>query len=79
MEQPNKPSQKRPSSIAILRMTDIAFRMGITIAIGAWLGRWIDRQLGLSKPIFLLIISLLAVAGAIFMVIRDADKFGKKN
>jgi F0F1-type ATP synthase assembly protein I len=53
--------------------------MGITIAIGAWLGRWIDRQLGLSKPIFLLIISLLAVAGAIFMVIRDADKFGKKN
>ena len=72
----NKPDnpKKRSSSFALLRYTDIAFRMGATIALGTWLGKWLDGKMGMTKPIFLLIMSMLAITTAIYMVIRDADK-----
>ncbi|MBL7818754.1 MAG: AtpZ/AtpI family protein [Saprospiraceae bacterium] len=77
MQPKNKKSEnpkKRPSSIALLRYTDIAFKMGVTIALGAWLGKWLDGKMGMTKPVFLLIMSMLAIGGAIYMVIKDANK-----
>jgi F0F1-type ATP synthase assembly protein I len=72
----NKPDnpKKRSSSFALLRYTDIAFRMGATIALGAWFGKWLDGKTGMTKPVFLLIMSMLAISMSIYMVIRDANK-----
>ena len=70
---PDNP-KKRPSSVALLRYTDIAFRMGVTIALGAWFGKWLDGKMGMTKPVFLLIMSMLAISLSIYMVIRDANK-----
>ncbi len=72
----NKPDnpKKRTSPTALLRYTDIAFRMGATIALGTWFGKWLDGKMGMTKPIFLLIMSMLAISMSIYMVIRDADK-----
>ncbi len=77
MEIKNKKSdnpKKSSSATSLLRYTDIVFRMGATIALGTLFGKWLDGKMGLTKPIFLAIMSMLAVAGAIYMVIRDANK-----
>ena len=66
--------KKRPSSSVLLRFTDIAFRMGMTIAVGVWLGKWLDTKMGMAKPIYLPVVSMIAICGAIYMVIRDANK-----
>ncbi len=72
----NKPDnpKKRTSPIALLRYTDIAFRMGTTIALGTLFGKWLDGKTGMTKPVFLLIMSMLAISLSIYMVIRDANK-----
>jgi F0F1-type ATP synthase assembly protein I len=72
---PQKNSKKRASpSVSLLRYTDIVFRMGITIAVGTWFGKWLDGKMSMEKPIFLPIFALLGVAVAMYMVIRDANK-----
>lgn len=71
--EPKNP-KKLSTATSLLRYTDIAFRMGATIALGTWIGKWIDGKMGMTKPIFLPILAMLAIVGAIYMVIRDANK-----
>lgn len=71
--QPEKP-KKTSSAVSLLRYTDIAFRMGATIALGTWIGKWLDVKMGMTKPIFLPVLAMFAIVGAIYMVIRDATK-----
>ena len=66
--------KKRSSAASLLRYTDIAFRMGATIALGTWIGKWLDGKMGMTKPIFLPVLAMVAIVGAIYMVIRDASK-----
>jgi F0F1-type ATP synthase assembly protein I len=68
---PKKP--KRSASTTLLRFTDMAFRMGVTIALGTWFGKWLDGKMSMAKPIFLPVFALLSVVIAMYMVIRDAQ------
>jgi F0F1-type ATP synthase assembly protein I len=76
LEQNKIPTPKRSSESksALLHLTDIAFRMGGTIAIGTFVGRWIDKYMNLSSPIFTLLLCLLSVGYAIYIVYRDASQ-----
>jgi F0F1-type ATP synthase assembly protein I len=75
MEKNNKKGLK--SSVSLLRYTDIVFRMGMTIALGTWFGKWLDEKMNMSKPIYLPIFAILAVGLAMYLVIRDANKSNK--
>jgi F0F1-type ATP synthase assembly protein I len=66
--------KKRPPSTSLLRFADMAFRMAVTIGVGVWLGKWLDSKMGMTKPIFLPIVAMIAVCCAMYMVIRDANK-----
>jgi hypothetical protein len=68
----NKKNTQRPSETrdTLLRFTDLAFRMGAIITLGTLAGRWLDGKMGLEKPVFTLILCLLAVGGSIYMVYR---------
>jgi F0F1-type ATP synthase assembly protein I len=72
----NKKNTQRPSETrnTLLRFTDLAFRMGAIIILGTLAGRWLDSKMGFDKPIFTLILSLLAIGGSIYMVYRDVSK-----
>ncbi|MDZ7877707.1 MAG: AtpZ/AtpI family protein [Saprospiraceae bacterium] len=75
MEKNNKKVVKPTRSL--LRYTDIAFRMGATIAFGTWFGKWLDEKMGMSKPLYLPIFAILAVGLAMYLVIKDANKLNK--
>jgi F0F1-type ATP synthase assembly protein I len=71
----NKPT-RRPSDTAgqLLRFADMAFRMGVIIAIGAFAGYWLDKKMNLTTPIFTIVLSLIAIGGAMYMVIKAVSK-----
>jgi F0F1-type ATP synthase assembly protein I len=51
----------------------MAAQMAITILIGVFGGIKIDEYLKMQTPIFTLIFSLLAVAAAMYLVIKDIN------
>jgi uncharacterized membrane protein YfcA len=50
----------------------MATKMAVIILAGVWFGRWLDE--GRSFPVFTLVFSLLSVAMAIYVVIKDTSK-----
>jgi F0F1-type ATP synthase assembly protein I len=74
--EPQKNNKKDGVStgVSLLRYTDIVFRMAATIGLGTWFGKWLDGKMAMEKPIFLPIFALLAVAAALYLVIKDANK-----
>jgi F0F1-type ATP synthase assembly protein I len=68
---PKPPSEK---GNALLKYSDLGLRMTIMIISGAYIGHWLDERLGLSKPIFSIVFSLLAIGGAMYMVIKAVSK-----
>jgi F0F1-type ATP synthase assembly protein I len=74
LEQNKKPKRPSESKSTLLHLTDLAFRMGATITIGTLIGRWIDKSMALSHPIFTLLLCLISVGYAIYIVYRDASQ-----
>ncbi len=54
----------------IIRFSTLAFEMGIMICIGAFGGDWLDKHFSSEKPWFTIGLSLLAVLGSIYLVIK---------
>jgi F0F1-type ATP synthase assembly protein I len=71
---PQKSKKAVKSSVSLLRYTDIVFRMGATIGLGIFLGKWLDGKMSMEKPIFLPIFAMLGVGVAMYLVIKDANK-----
>lgn len=64
-------NEKKQSYTKYLKYSNIGLQMLIIIAAGAFGGQWLDKRFGLETPIFTIILSLLAVAAAIVLVIRS--------
>ena len=54
----------------IIRFSSLAFEMGLMICIGAFGGDWLDNHFDNNKPWFTIGLSLLAVIGSIYLVIK---------
>jgi hypothetical protein len=52
----------------------MATQMGITIFAGVWGGMKLDEKFPHKVPVFTLVLSVLAVALAMYMVIKDFVK-----
>jgi F0F1-type ATP synthase assembly protein I len=68
---PERPSEK---SSALLRFSDLGFRMAVMIGAGAYIGHTIDQKMALATPIFSIVLSLLAIGGAMYMVVQTVSK-----
>jgi F0F1-type ATP synthase assembly protein I len=56
---------------AWLQYSGMAFQMGIIILLGALAGRKLDSWAGSAKPWFTILFSLLAIAAALYLSLRD--------
>jgi F0F1-type ATP synthase assembly protein I len=52
----------------------MAFQMGVTIAIFAYIGKYIDDQQGTVKPYWTMGFALLGVFAALYYLIKDVMK-----
>ena len=71
----NTKNKKNSSSEAngYVRYSGLAFQMMITIGLGVWGGIKLDQWLGL-RPLFTVVLSLLAVIGSLVQLIRGLPK-----
>ena len=75
-ENPNQ-SQKKKQLNNIARYSSMAFQMMIIIVVGTFGGLKLDRWLEIEFPVFTLILSLLSVALAIYLAIKDIININK--
>lgn len=71
-----KDDQKNPlKNFAIF--SGIAIQMGVTIFLFAWLGRWLDDTYNDGNKLYLIVSTLLGVAIAIYVVIKQLNQMQK--
>jgi len=73
-ESQKKKSAKKEPPKQFLKYTGMATQMAVIISCGVFGGSYIDEKLQNGTPWFTLILSLLSVALAMFMTIRDLSK-----
>lgn len=54
-----------------IKYTQIGFQMAIIITLGAFGGKKLDEYYQLSTPIFTIILSLLSIAVALYLALKD--------
>lgn len=74
-EKKNNQTNKNKNNLKdYAKYTGIAFQMGIIIFVGVLSGKEIDEYFSFKTPIFTLIFSLVSVALAIYISIKDFFK-----
>ncbi|MBI3136544.1 MAG: AtpZ/AtpI family protein [Bacteroidetes bacterium] len=75
-----KPDKSKKSGVnPFLRFTGIAFQMGALIALGAWGGTELDAWAGNEKPIYTIILCLLAIGISLYLIIKEALKLANED
>lgn len=76
-EKTKRPGRKLPD--ALVKYSGLSIKMAIAILGGVYLGKFIDEKLTLETPVFTLILSLLGLALAIVIIIKDTVGFNAKK
>ncbi|HNR41977.1 MAG TPA: AtpZ/AtpI family protein [Bacteroidales bacterium] len=80
MKEPASQKQKNPKSPSnkglhdFAKYSGLAFQMLVIIAAMTWGGVKLDEVLGLSTPVFTIVLSLLGVFAGIYTAIKDFIK-----
>ena len=74
---PDQEAPKTPQSqkkLNYMKYSGMAFQMGLIILAGALAGRKLDAYMATSKPYMTLLFSLLAIAAALYVSLKDLLK-----
>ena len=66
----NNGNSKKKAMQSYARYSGMAIQLGVTIAIGAFIGQKLDEWFGLDKPLLTALCALLATIGAIYVLIK---------
>lgn len=62
-----------------IKFTNIALQMGIVITAAALGGDWLDEYQENEFPIWTLVLTLIAIFGSLFQIIREVIKMSKDD
>ena len=72
-EKSSKPKQRNN----YLRFSGIAIQMGAIIGLGAWGGSALDTHYHNTNKLFTIVLTLLAVAASLYLVIKEVINMSK--
>ena len=73
-------SQKQKKQLnKYVRFTGIAFQLGITIYLAAYIGNWLDSKFLMQKQIFTLVLILVAMIASIWSIHRQLKKINEEE
>lgn len=49
----------------------MAIQMGVTVMIGAFIGKKLDGHFQMEKPLFTILFALLAIIAALYLTLKD--------
>jgi F0F1-type ATP synthase assembly protein I len=71
-EEKNSTKKKQPENPnAYIKYATMGTQMAVIIGLGVFAGYKLDKYMGNKVPIFTLVLSLLSVAAAIYLSIKD--------
>lgn len=70
---------KKNSIPKFARLSGIGIQMGITIFLGAYLGKLLDEKYPSNKKWFTIAFTLLAVGFALYNVLRQVNKINEED
>jgi F0F1-type ATP synthase assembly protein I len=70
MAPPNPPN-------LFIKYSSIVFQMGLVIGLFAWGGQKLDGYFQTKKPWFTIVLSLLGIAGGLYLALKDFIKTKK--
>jgi|RifCSPlowO2_12_1023861.scaffolds.fasta_scaffold247730_2 F0F1-type ATP synthase assembly protein I len=80
MKKNENPSKKPNNSLnQYARFSGIAIQMGVIIGVSAWGGKKLDEYFNLNKPYLTIVCSLVGVAFALYLIIKEVINMGKKD
>ena len=77
MSENKKNKKKQPKRFLIL--TVVASQMGITIYLGATLGKYLDEKYQTSKPWFTIALTLVALVISLYSVLKTLNKINDEE
>ena len=72
MDANKQPEKKRFN--AYLKYSGLAFQLAAVVAIGLFVGRWIDNYFSLSKPVFSMVLILVLFSLYMYRLYIDLTK-----
>ena len=72
--QPNSQKKKPPTPDSYMRYATMGTQMLIIMALGAFGGYWLDQWLQLKFPLFTILLSLISIAAALYLSVKDLLK-----
>lgn len=75
----NQPSKKPKQRNNYLRFSGVAIQMGAIIGLGAWGGSSMDAHYQNTNKLFTIILTLLAVAASLYLVIKEVINMSKDD
>ena len=76
---PENKNRKRKPHNKYLTLTSLSFQMGVTIYLGSYIGKNLDKNNNTDKDYFTIIFVLLSVAIAMYMFIKQAKKMNNEQ
>ena len=74
-QQKNKKSEpkdkKGRTTNSYVKYSGMAIQMGVTVLIGALIGKQIDAYVGTEKPYFTIVMALIAIIAALYLTLKD--------
>ncbi len=69
------PPPKQPNQL--LKYSNLGFQMAAIIGLSAWGGNKLDKHYHNETPVFTIVLSLLGIAVALYIVIKDIIRSSK--
>ena len=67
----------KPNNLA--KLSGVGFQMGITIFLGAYLGKFLDGKFPSDKKWFTIIFTITFVAIALYVVLKQVNSLNNEN
>ncbi|MCF6347780.1 MAG: AtpZ/AtpI family protein [Flavobacteriaceae bacterium] len=72
-------NQKQKKSLnKYIRFTGIAFQLGATIYLAAYLGKWLDTKFLMQKKLFTLGFILIGLIASIWSIVKQLNKINNE-
>lgn len=69
--------QKKGPKNRFLRLTGIGAQMGVTIFLGAYIGRWLDNQYPSDKKWWTIGLTIFSVVVALYSVLKQVNRLNE--
>lgn len=77
MQENKKNKKKQPNRFLVLTL--VASQMGITIFLGASLGKYLDNKYQFPKPWFTIVLTLVALVVSLYSILKTLNKLNDEE